>query len=203
MNSPSRKIGIYGGAFDPPHAAHQAIAQAAIEQLGLNTLYVLPTGQAWHKVLQPSAAQHRVAMARLAFANMPQTQVDLRETQRSGDTYTIDTLMEFKQQIPDAQLFLIMGADQFEAFSGWHRWQEIAQIATICVAARASSVDLNQPKVPTHPALAACKMHNIDIPNMPISATDIRKRIRQGLGIDHLVNPEVARYIAQHSLYTA
>lgn len=202
MNTQLRKIGIYGGAFDPPHAAHHAIAQAAIAQLGLHTLYVLPTGQAWHKAQQPSAAQHRVAMARLAFANLPHAQVDLRETQRSGATYTIDTLMEFKQQIPDSQLFLIMGADQFEAFSSWHRWQEIAQIATICVAERASLANLNQPKAPTHPALAACKIQHIEIPDTPISATDIRKRIGQGLGADHLVSPEVARYIAQHSLYT-
>jgi nicotinate-nucleotide adenylyltransferase len=194
---------VYGGAFDPPHLAHHSLAQSAIAQLKLDQLIVLPTGRAWHKPRELTSAEHRVTMARIAFADLPCVQVDARETQRSGLTYTIDTLGELLVERPSAELFLCMGADQFSAFDTWHRWQDIAQIATICIASRDSSADLKPPSAPTNLALAACKMVIIDMPNMPVSATQIRQRVRQGLGIDDLVNPDVARYIAQYGLYAA
>lgn len=171
-------------------------------QLKLDQLLVLPTGQAWHKSHQPSAAMHRLAMTRLAFADIPQVRVDARETLRSGPTYTIDTLTELLEEIPGVELFLVMGADQFEAFAQWHRWQDIAKIATICIAARATSISVKASKDIENQVQTACKMVTIQMPPMSTSATDIRERVRQGLGIDHLVNADVARYIAQNSLYT-
>jgi nicotinate-nucleotide adenylyltransferase len=202
LSTPSLKLGVYGGAFDPPHIAHHALAQAAINQLQLDQLSVFPTGQAWHKVRQPSPAQHRLAMAQLAFADLAQVQVDARETQRSGATYTIDTLNELRAENPGAELFLLMGADQFQAFSSWHRWQDIAKIATICIAARATSASVQSQNSTQNPAQTACKIRLIDMPAMHISATDLRGRVRQGLRYDHLVNADVARYIAQHHLYS-
>ncbi len=196
------RLGFYGGAFDPPHAAHHALAEAAIAQLELDQLCIFPTGQTWHRAQQPSAAQHRLAMARLAFADLPLVQVDARETLRTGATYTVDTLTELRAEYPHAELFLIMGTDQFAAFSTWRRWQDITQIATVCVAARASSASENAIKGNPNTPSVACKMLNISMPAMSTSATDIRRRVGQGLGIDHLVKPSVARYIAQHHLYS-
>ncbi len=89
-----RRIGLLGGAFDPPHRAHQALARAAIEQMQLSELRILPTGQAWHKARPLSPAPHRLAMARLAFEGLPQATVDDRELRREGPTYTVDTLRE-------------------------------------------------------------------------------------------------------------
>ena len=80
----TQRIGVFGGAFDPPHNAHVALAQAALEQFGLDMLYVIPTGQAWHKARVLSAPEHRLAMTRLAFAGMPRVRVDERELQRAG-----------------------------------------------------------------------------------------------------------------------
>jgi nicotinate-nucleotide adenylyltransferase len=198
-----QRLGVYGGAFDPPHLAHHTLAAAAITQLGLNQLRIFPTGQAWHKSYQPTAAEHRVAMARLAFADLARVQVDTRETQRPGATYTIDTLTELRAENPGAELFLLMGSDQFKAFDTWHRWHDIAKIATICIAARAISTSTKDQKDAKMQVQTACKMVYIQMPPMTTSATDIRERVRQGLGIDHLVNADIARYIAQYHLYTA
>ncbi len=202
MNAQRLRLGVYGGAFDPPHIAHHALAQAAISQLALDQLLVFPTGQAWHKERQPSPAQHRLAMAQLAFADLTRMQVDARETLRPGATYTIDTLNDLLAENPSAELFLLMGADQFSAFGNWHRWQDIAKIATICIAARATSASAQSQNSMQNSVQTACKMQLIDMPAMDISATHLRERVRQGLSVDHLVNPEVARYIAQHHLYS-
>ncbi len=195
------RIGMYGGAFDPAHLAHHALAQAAVAQLRLDILYIVPTGHAWHKTRQLSAPQHRLAMAKLAFADVPAVRVDSRETQRAGPTYTLDTLNELQVVHPQAQLYLLMGADQFAAFGSWHHWPDIAKIATICIAARAASTGDMHKNNATNEVQSQCKMHAIHMPDMPISATYIRDRVKLGLGIDHLVNPNVARYIAQHQLY--
>jgi nicotinate-nucleotide adenylyltransferase len=200
--APSLRLGVYGGAFDPPHKGHHALAQAAIAQLQLDQLRIFPTGYAWHKSYQPIAASHRIAMAQLAFADLMQVQMDTRETQRPGATYTIDTLMELCSEQPQAELFLVMGADQFNAFTNWHRWQDVAKIATVCIAARAIAVVEKGLNDMENRALTECKIRTIPMSPMPISATDIRHRVGQGLPIDHLVNPSVARYIALHHLYS-
>ena len=195
-----QRIGLYGGAFDPPHLAHEALARAAIEQHGLHRLIVMPTGQAWHKSWALTAASHRIDMAKLAFADVPIAQVDARETLRSGPTYTIDTLQQLKSEFPNAQLCLLMGQDQLAFFPQWHRHEEILQIATLLVALRADSMpatsqkDLkNEVKIPHL---------TISMPLMPISASAIRASVASSQKIDYLVKPAVARYIAQHRLYS-
>src|SRR5690606_20992264 len=89
VTPPPRRIGLYGGAFDPPHEAHRAMAEAALAQLGLDLLLILPTGQAWHKSRPLTAAAHRLAMSRLAFSDLPHTRIDDREMRRNGPTYTV------------------------------------------------------------------------------------------------------------------
>jgi nicotinate-nucleotide adenylyltransferase len=195
------RLGVYGGAFDPPHHAHHALASQLIHQLQLDRLVILPTGHAWHKNRPLSAAEHRLAMAQLAFADLAAVSVDARETQRTGPTYTVDTLAQLQAQFPGAQLFLAMGQDQFAAFASWHRWQDIAQIATICIANRAINTWTTALNKPPDEVLAGCKICSIDMTDMPISATDIRQRVNTGQNIGHLVKPVVAKYIANHSLY--
>jgi nicotinate-nucleotide adenylyltransferase len=196
--SPTR-IGIYGGAFDPPHLAHEALAQAAVSQYALDTLLIVPTGHAWHKSRTLTPAAHRIAMARLAFADLPQARIDTRETQRAGATYTIDTLHELHSESPQAELFLLMGQDQLAFFPQWHRFEEITQIATLLVAMRADSMPAHRPKDSQNPVKIG--FSTIHMAASPISATRIRLLNAQRLAIDHLVKPAVARYIAQNRLY--
>ncbi len=202
MTPPSARrarLGMFGGAFDPPHLAHVALARSAIAQLGLDELRVFPTGQAWHKARALTPAIHRLAMARLAFADVPGAVVDGRELQRQGPTYTVDTLRELRAEHPAVDLFLIIGADQAQALDSWRESAEIARLATISIAERASPQEpagmLDASRVP------GGRWERIELPPMPFSATEIRQRVAAGQGITHLVPEPVSRYIDQHHLY--
>ena len=194
-----KRIGVFGGAFDPPHNGHLALAQTAIAQLQLDALHIVPTGQAWHKSRNLTAADHRLAMARLAFGHLAQVVVDERELARAGPTYTVDTLLELGAVYPVAKLFLLVGLDQALALQTWHRWREIAHLATICVAARADSagnLGSLDTLLPFFPGLK-----RLDMPSVAISATDIRSRLARHESIAALVFEPVARYIDTHHLY--
>ena len=193
------RIGVFGGAFDPPHYAHLALAQAAVAQLQLDTLYIVPTGQAWHKARTLTAAQHRMAMTQLAFAGIARTRVDGREIARTGPSYTIDTLRALQAEHPAAQLYLIMGYDQALALTTWHCWQDIVQLAIICVAPRPVAYD-KQSQSLENCAHGPAIVH-LQMPSMPLSATQIRQKIALQQPIDALVPDAVVRYIDQHHLY--
>ncbi|WP_233259617.1 nicotinate-nucleotide adenylyltransferase [Ramlibacter sp. WS9] len=196
MTIPARRVGVFGGAFDPPHVAHVALARAAVEQLRLDELRVFPTGQAWHKPNALSPAEHRLAMARIAFDGLPQTVIDERELRRPGATYTIDTLRELAAEMPGAQLFLVMGEDQAVSLTRWHEWRAILAMTTVCMASRAADPNSGPRLLPVEAELRLLRL-----PEMPESATQVRDRVAAEEGIAHLVPPGVARYIDQHSLY--
>ena len=194
-----RRMGVFGGAFDPPHAAHVALAQAAVAQLQLDELRIIPTGQAWHKTRPLSPAFHRVAMVELAFTEVPRVVVDPRETLRSGPTYTVDTLRDLKTHWPQAELYLIMGEDQAHALPSWHEWQDIVRLAIICVADRENTTGFKPGFVA--PVALESRFRKLYLPAMPISATDIRAQISAQECVVPLVFEAVARYIDQHHLY--
>jgi nicotinate-nucleotide adenylyltransferase len=196
---PAQRVGVFGGAFDPPHIGHRALAQAALEQLQLDVLHIIPTGQAWHKPHTLTAPQHRLAMAQLAFGDLARVTVDPRETLRTGPSYTVDTLGELGQEYPGGQRFLILGQDQAQALSGWHRWQEIAQLAIICVASRAHPACVTGVFDTLTPALQ--DMRILKMPPVAVSATDIRQRLANHENVSALVLEPVARYIDHHHLY--
>ena len=190
------RIGVMGGAFDPPHRAHRALAESALRELNLHELRVFPTGQAWHKSTTLSPAADRLAMARLAFAHLDRVVVDDAELRRPGPTYTLDTLTALRQARPRAHLFLIIGADQARSFERWHGWQDILQLATLAVAER-------EPTAGEWHNPAWGSVERLHMPVWDLSATEIRQRCRTGQPIDTMVPPEVAHYIAQHGLYAA
>ncbi len=195
----SRRIAVFGGAFDPPHAAHVALVRAALRALELDELRVIPTGQAWHKTRPLTAAPHRLAMTRLAFAELPQVVVDARETERAGPSYTIDTLRELQRERPDAELFLLLGEDQARALPSWRSWQEIVQTAIICVAERGDGAE-NQPRF-SAPTPYESRFRQLPMPALPVSATEIRNQIAARQALGPLVLEPVARYIEDHHLY--
>lgn len=200
MSVKPKRLGVFGGAFDPPHLAHRALAEVAMVQLQLDELRVLPTGQAWHKTRQLTPAHHRLAMAQLAFADLPGLVLDDREIRRAGPSYTLDTLRELQAEQADAELFLVMGKDQADALPTWRNWQEIVRLAIICVADRDGLTGKETRFVP--PAEMAVRFHKLHMPAMDISATGIRSRIATHQGVAPLVSAPVARYIAHHHLYS-
>jgi nicotinate-nucleotide adenylyltransferase len=194
-----QRIGIFGGAFDPPHLAHRTLLDTAITELKLDALHVVPTGQAWHKPRQLSAAAHRLAMLQLALADQRKIIIDAQEIDRSGPSFTIDTLRQIAAHAPGAELFLIMGADQAAALTTWRAWDEIVKLAIICVADRAESTgaigQLDAEK--QFPQ----RFFHLTMQPRGLSATQIRTLIGQGKPVQALVSEPVARYIAAHHLY--
>jgi nicotinate-nucleotide adenylyltransferase len=193
------RLGVFGGAFDPPHAAHHALVEAALAQLQLDAMLVLPTGNAWHKARPLSSAQDRIAMAKLAFADLPQVSVDTREILRQGPTYTVDTLRELQAEHPGATLFLVIGDDQARALQSWHDWEAVVQIAIICVAERKDPAGIAPRFIPA--TGLEPRFLELASPVLSVSATGIRARVANGLSIAPLVSGAVARYIADHHLY--
>jgi nicotinate-nucleotide adenylyltransferase len=195
LNQP-RRIGLFGGAFDPPHRAHVALARAGLEQLRLDELRIIPTGQAWHKSRALSPSADRLAMVKLAFADLAGVLIDERELHRSGASYTIDTVLALRAEQAQAEFFLLMGADQWAAFTGWHRWQDLASLVHLCVARRPDLADA--------PKAGALAVTWLDLPPMALSATHIREQVAaapDGGPWADLLPPAVARYISQHRLY--
>ncbi len=195
------KIGVFGGSFDPPHAAHLALALSALQHLELDRLLIVPTGQAWHKKRTLSASHHRLAMARLGFADLARVAIDTREIERPGPSYTIDTLREIAADWPGADLFLLIGEDQARAWQQWHEGAQIPRLATICVAARPTSSgeegDFQAPQ--------AWQQRFLRLPLAPmaLSATELRARLGAHQTVSLMVPEPVARYIEDHHLYQA
>lgn len=193
------RIGIFGGAFDPPHHAHVALAGAAVAQLHLERLLLVPTGSAWHKARPLSAAADRLAMAHAAFDQIPGAVVDERELRRDGPSYTTDTLGALRAELPAAEFFLIVGGDQAASLPGWHQWKELLAGATIAIARRpGAAFEPDGPAWRDEPGARWCW---IDMPTVDTSATDIRDRAARGEDLRPLVPPGVARYIDLHHLY--
>ena len=193
------KVGMLGGAFDPPHKTHVALAEAAIAQLGLDILYVIPTGQAWHKTRALTQGRHRLALCALAFADVNKAQVDAREIERGGPSYTVDTLHELHAQHPQAEFYLVMGADQARALPTWSRAEELRRLAIICVAGRGDS-EADAESIP-QAELDSGGFRILQLPPSPVSATAVRQQLASQQSIEALVPPAVARYIEEHHLY--
>lgn len=202
-----QRLGVFGGAFDPPHAAHVALVETAIRQLALAQVRVLPTGEAWHKQRPLSSAVHRFAMCQLAFEHLPQVVVDARETQRAGPSYTVDTLTQLQNEFAHAQIFLLLGDDQRRSLPHWHQIEQIGRIAIICAAGRDQGVrawsEENNTLLTERslPDTLQARLQTLDMPLMPHSATGIRDRLAKDQPISGLVPPAVERYIHEHHLY--
>ena len=191
------RIGLFGGAFDPPHNAHVALAQAALTQLSLDVLHVVPTGDAWHKLRELTPGGQRLAMCQKVFESVPNVVVDDLELKRQGPSYTVDTLAVLRERYSGAEFFVVLGLDQAAQFVHWHQSDQILAWAQLAIADR--SIE--------GPAKAASpEWHNrahlhLNMPLMPLSATDIRQRCRTGEDLSSLLNPAVIQYIQNNHLY--
>jgi nicotinate-nucleotide adenylyltransferase len=189
----SKNIGIYGGAFDPPHVVHVDLAKTVISQFKLDQLLIIPTGDAVHKRRHLTAGHHRVAMAKLAFAHVDHAVVDECEMKRGGASYTIDTLTELKTRYPDARFTLIIGLDQLTAFHTWKNYKDILQQAHLAVALRGGE------SISVPPDIA---FTSIDFEPRAMSSSDLRQMIRmKDTQFAAKMTPSVAAYIQEHQLY--
>ena len=203
------KIGIFGGTFNPPHLGHLAAARAAIDALELDRLYLVPAAIPPHKELPEGtpAPEHRLAMtAKLAGALLlPNVaEVSPMELDRSGKSYTSDTLAQLKQQYPGAELWLLMGTDMFLTLHLWHDPEAILNLAGVCAFGR-SEQDGEAVFAPQREHLAkafpGAKLTTITLPGLvDISSTRLRELLAKGTGAEYLL-PSVYGYILMNGLY--
>jgi nicotinate-nucleotide adenylyltransferase len=213
-------IGILGGTFDPIHDGHLRLAEELGEKLRLEEVLIVPSGTPPHRGAPAVAAEHRLAMARLAAAGNPRLKVDDRELRRAGPGYTFDTLAELRAGHGAARpLVLLIGADAFLEFATWHRWHEIFGLAHVAVAhrpgspverwrermpqplAREYSARLMQQPLATHLSPAG-GIVVIPFTALDIAATAIRDMLRAGASPRYLLPSTVLDYIREKRLYT-
>ena len=192
-----RRVGLFGGSFDPVHSAHVALAQAALTELPLDEVRWIPAGQPWQKERSITPAVHREAMVALAIAHEPRFVLDRTELQRSGPSYTLDTVRDLARAEPGTEWVLIIGQDQYTGLHTWRDWQALLGLVVLAVA--------NRPGPPRQPHAEVQRFAHrmVPLPMLDISSTDIRQRVATGASISHLVPPTVARYIESHGLYRA
>lgn len=191
-------VGLLGGSFDPVHLAHVALARAALHELALDEVQLLPASQPWQREALAATPVQRLAMLEIALRNEPGLRINSLEIDRGGNTYTIDTL----RQLPaNVDYVWILGADQLVNFCTWHKWRDIAAMVRLAVARRPGA-DAVAP-APLQALLAQLKRPLLQLPFTPmeVSASVIRERLARGDSVQGLLNPGVAQYIEFHHLY--
>lgn len=198
------RLGVLGGTFDPVHRGHLALAGAARDELGLEQVLFVPAGQPWRKTGQEIGANgDRLAMLRLALEGDPSFEIATLELERSGPSYTADTLEALAAQRRGDELYFIVGQDALADLPNWVRPERILELARLAVARRptvsAEALEEAQRRVPgLRERVVWLKM-----PPVEVSATEIRERVGRGQPIRGMVAPAVERYIQQHGLYRA
>lgn len=187
------RLGIFGGTFNPPHNGHVRLARAAMRELRLDKLLIIPSCVPPHKIAAKLASgEDRLEMCRIAFGGDPKVEVSSMELDRKGRSYTVDTLRELKAAYPDSELFFIVGSDMLESFDSWYMWKEILSLSVLCAASREEGYT---PDLDRFGELAD-RVRPISLSPLEISSTQIR--------ISHesqLVPEGVAEYIKAHALY--
>ncbi len=196
------RLGIFGGSFNPVHQGHVALARAALAQLALDRLLVVPARQSPHKPEPPEIPDDlRFELVRLAFAPMPEISVVDWELRRSGVSYTVDTLAGAAAAFPGAEMWLIMGADAFLDFPKWRDVPRILAAASLAVTGR--------PVLPpaeladTAARLPGLRWRMLAMSEDPVSSTTVRARARAGESLAGLVPDPVRARIEREWLYRA
>jgi nicotinate-nucleotide adenylyltransferase len=194
---PVRRIGVFGGTFDPPHLGHLVAASEAAFRCALAEVVFVPTGDPWQKHhLKVTDAAARLAMTRSAVETDPLFRVSTCDIERDGATYAVDTVADVRAEYDeDVELYFIIGADSLANLHTWHRVEEL------CKAVR--FIALNRPghsrrEVDTS---FGARVEFIDMPAVDVSSTECRQRVRDGRPIRYLVPDAVEAYVREHGLY--
>ncbi len=188
------KLGIFGGSFDPVHLGHLLVAQAAIEELGLDRLFFIPAAQSPFKPEnKPAPDTRRRQLLRLALAGKANCEIDEQEIRRGGISYTVDTLRDYAKRFPGAELFYLIGADHVPKLNEWREPAELARLAEFVAIPRPGGA------AAAFPAPFRGRM----LRGFPfgVSSSEIRARVKAGLPICHLVPVAVAEAIQSGQLY--
>jgi nicotinate-nucleotide adenylyltransferase len=197
-----KRLGIFGGSFDPIHRAHLKLAEQALTQYSLDQVWFVPSGISYHKGHEMTPAGHRVAMVKLAIVREPRFVFSDLDIAREGNTYTADTLAFLKESMPDTELFFLVGADSLMNMENWYRPEAIFSAAHILAAGRPGNPESElHDKAEDLRKRFGARISWLDAGYTDISSSQIREAIRQGKDLSGFVLPEVEAYICEHGLY--
>ena len=201
----SKRIGIFGGSFDPIHLGHLLMAEQFRSELSLDTVKFIPAKiSPFILHYTPTADKHRLEMLKLAIGAHPNFEIDPIEIQRGGVSYTIDTVEQLQSNQPDATWFLLIGADSLKDFKKWKSPEKLLRSVQLVVARRGGCPEPDWKELDglaSEETLRAIQQIRLDIPVMEISSTAVRQRIETKRSIRYLVPAPVEVYIQEHQLY--
>ncbi len=202
------RILLFGGTFDPPHRAHTELPPLVADQLDCDRLIYIPTSANPLKDDRPTDARHRLKMLRLAIESVPGAEIDPVELEQAGPSYTVNTLRALRERYgPEVDLRLLIGSDQAANFHRWHEARTILQLARPAVMLRPpadhESLRRDLSDHWSEKEVADWLRCAVEVPEVAVSATEIRRRLQAGEPVDDLLAPAVADYIRRHGLYGA
>jgi nicotinate-nucleotide adenylyltransferase len=218
VDIPRTSVALFGGTFDPFHNGHLRMTIEAKEALRIQRVILFPAHYPPHKPRQPlSEARHRLAMVAAGTAGLPDIEVSDIEIRREGPSYSLLTVLHFRETLPDARIIFVMGSDSFAEVSTWHRYEEFLSSCDFLLLPRPGTGQ--EPAPPAGIRIEKEEPHcyswlgrsyrlpggrSLFCPSLPaldISSSAIREKVRTGMCIRGLVPPEVERYISDHGLY--
>ena len=189
-----KRIGLFGGSFDPVHLGHLLVAQAACEELALERLFFIPAAQSPFKpASEPAPANVRTRMLRLALVGNSNYDMDEQELHRGGVSFTIDTVRDYARRFPQSELFYLIGADHVPTLPKWREAAELARLVTFVVIPRPGEIPAEAPP--------PFRMKQLGGWPLKLSSSQIRARVKAGQPIEHLVPFAAAAVIHQKGLY--
>lgn len=198
-----KKLGIFGGTFNPIHKGHIHLALYLREHLALDEIIVIPTNIPPHKECPDLAsARDRLEMCRLACRRYPFLTVSDIEAQHTGASYTYYTLMELRESYPHSQFYLMMGSDMFLSFEKWHRFQEIMEMAVLCAAPREEGQVSAMEAAAAHYRAQGARVELLEeMQVLELSSTEVRRQLVQSQESGGLLDKQVEQYILEKGLY--
>jgi nicotinate-nucleotide adenylyltransferase len=199
------RLGIFGGTFDPVHYGHLLLAECCREQCRLDAVWFLPTAVPPHKRQQEMApATQRIEMLELAIAGNPAFSVCRYETERGGINYTVDTLAHFREEDASRDLFLLLGADMLADLPNWRSAARVCELALPVAVCRpgCGRIDCDRlAKIATPERIEQVRRHQVEMPEIGVSSTEIRRRAASGQSIRYRTPRAVEMYIGTQGLY--
>ncbi|HZM32625.1 MAG TPA: nicotinate-nucleotide adenylyltransferase [Acidimicrobiales bacterium] len=190
-----RRLGLFGGTFDPPHVGHLVTAVNVRHELALDKVLLVVAGRPWQKVgtreITPSA--DRYAMVEAAVGSVEGLEASRLEIDRPGMSYTADTLEALRAEHPDTELFVVLGSDAAAGLPSWERAEEVRSAATIVVVERPGTREAEPPP--------GWSWERVEVPRLEVSSTDLRARVADGRPLDYLLTPDVIATIEVRGLY--
>lgn len=198
-----KKIGIMGGTFNPIHIGHLMLGQTALEQFQLDKVLFMPTKNPPHKRYDHIVDEAiRAEMVEIAIKENPHFELSTFEMDREGITYTADTLIQLTKQNPDEEYYFIVGADSLFYLDSWKNPDKIFKLSKFLAAVRGQTTNKEMlQKIAELNETFQASVELLNSPNIDISSSEIRERVKNGMNIQYYVMPDVARYIQSNNLY--